>query len=40
MNVGALLKTTKGKILAGAGGTVVAVGIGVADFFREAAIEA
>ena len=30
MNVGALLKTTKGKILAGAGGTVVAVGIGVA----------
>ena len=30
MNFGALLKTTKGKILAGAGGTVVAVGIGVA----------
>ena len=30
MNVGALLKTTKGKILAGAGGTIVAVGIGVA----------
>ena len=30
MNVGALLKTIKGKILAGAGGTVVAVGIGVA----------
>lgn len=30
MNVGALLKTTRGKILAGAGGTVVAVGIGVA----------
>ncbi|MCR5800306.1 MAG: FecR family protein [Lachnospiraceae bacterium] len=30
MNVGALLKTTKGKIMAGAGGTVVAVGIGVA----------
>ena len=28
MNVGALLKTTKGKILAGAGGTVVAVGFG------------
>ena len=28
MNVGALLKTTKGKIIAGAGGTVVAVGIG------------
>ena len=30
MNFGALLKTTKGKVIAAAGGTVVAVGIGVA----------
>ena len=30
MNIGALLKTTKGKVLAGAGGTVVAVGIAIA----------
>lgn len=30
MSVGTFLKTTKGKIITGAGGTVVAVGIGVA----------